>query len=489
VAERDTRLQLFGSPTLSRGGAPQHISRKKAVALLAYLAVESGAHGRDKLCGLFWGGLAQTKARRALRTALANLREVLPSSILLSDREQISLSGDGFLEVDVVEYRERFGLVDIEVRRTHRDPSMEEAQNLSVIADFYRGEFMSGFFLTGCLEFDDWQFDTGEQLRRHQEDLLWLISRHHAAAGNPGEAVVACRQLLSMDPTDEEVHRDLMTLLMATGDRAAALRQFEQCREILLAELKSEPEPETVALHQQILSVRPEGTGRAPIELRAMPDTPKAPEAHAAVGSGEIRLVSVVVAGLSEDGDDQWDVRSGVASNLISSFHDRVTERVHELGGEVVQRLSDDLIAVFGSVATHEDDPTRATLLARSAVDLGAAVPLSVSAAVRTGRIMFLSGAGSGLDGESALAAYRIHLENCVVMPHLARQLCGTSMARDMRHPRSVDQFLLKPHNRDPSHDHDKHEHVEQVKPPEGIVLAERQHSGDSNRMGEREYF
>ena len=50
----------------------------KVRLLLAYLAVEADrAHRRDTLAGLFWPGYAPSSALTSLRTALANLRQVL----------------------------------------------------------------------------------------------------------------------------------------------------------------------------------------------------------------------------------------------------------------------------------------------------------------------------------------------------------------------------------------------------------------------------
>ena len=50
----------------------------KVRLLLAYLVVEADlAHRRDSLAGLFWPGYAQSSALTSLRTALANLRQVL----------------------------------------------------------------------------------------------------------------------------------------------------------------------------------------------------------------------------------------------------------------------------------------------------------------------------------------------------------------------------------------------------------------------------
>ncbi len=61
---------LFGPPTLMLDGRPVMLDRWKAVALLAYLAVEDRPHRRDGLATLLWPELSQAKARNGLRRCL-----------------------------------------------------------------------------------------------------------------------------------------------------------------------------------------------------------------------------------------------------------------------------------------------------------------------------------------------------------------------------------------------------------------------------------
>ena len=47
-------LYLLGPPRLELDGEPVEVPRRKAVALLAYLAVTGGHHSRDSLATLLW---------------------------------------------------------------------------------------------------------------------------------------------------------------------------------------------------------------------------------------------------------------------------------------------------------------------------------------------------------------------------------------------------------------------------------------------------
>jgi DNA-binding SARP family transcriptional activator len=67
------------------------------------------------------------------------------------------------------------------------------------------------------------------------------------------EESIACGQkIIEMDPLREEIHRELMRLFMASGQRSLAIRQYELCKDLLRTELNVAPMPETRLLQRQI---------------------------------------------------------------------------------------------------------------------------------------------------------------------------------------------------------------------------------------------
>jgi DNA-binding SARP family transcriptional activator len=75
-------LFLLGAPRLERDGAPLQVERRKAMALLAYLAVTGRAHSREALAALFWPEHDQARARAALRRTLSSLNVALGAAWL-----------------------------------------------------------------------------------------------------------------------------------------------------------------------------------------------------------------------------------------------------------------------------------------------------------------------------------------------------------------------------------------------------------------------
>ncbi len=60
------------------------------------------------------------------------------------------------------------------------------------------------------------------------------------------------RRILQLEPWREEAHRQLMLLLAQSGQRSAALAQYELCRQALRSELNVEPDAATLELVARI---------------------------------------------------------------------------------------------------------------------------------------------------------------------------------------------------------------------------------------------
>jgi len=58
----DLQLYLFGEPLFVWHGRPLHLERRKAIVLLAFLALAEQRHNRDRLAALLWPDLDQQRA-------------------------------------------------------------------------------------------------------------------------------------------------------------------------------------------------------------------------------------------------------------------------------------------------------------------------------------------------------------------------------------------------------------------------------------------
>jgi DNA-binding SARP family transcriptional activator len=240
-------------------GPPLPVPTKKAQALLAYLALTPGqSHPRDKLAALLWADTAPGPARNALRQALFVLRRALGGI----EGEILRGTGDAIALVP--------GAVESDTAAFERAVSEGTPASLDHAAELYRGDLLSGL---GVAEpaFEDWLMTERERLRELALEALARLLAHQRTSGATARALQTALRLLALDPLQEPVHRTLMRLYGQFGRRDAALRQYQECVEILQRELGVEPEPETKALYQEILRQRPGQTVAVPLSGAAGP--------------------------------------------------------------------------------------------------------------------------------------------------------------------------------------------------------------------------
>ena len=116
---------------------------------------------------------------------------------------------------------------------------------------------MAGFSLRDSANYDDWQFFQGEELRRTLTQVLETLAACHTARHTWEQAIDYARRRLALDTLHEPAHRQLMLLYAWSDQRAAALRQYQECQRILDAELGVPPLAETAQLYDAILNHRP----------------------------------------------------------------------------------------------------------------------------------------------------------------------------------------------------------------------------------------
>jgi DNA-binding SARP family transcriptional activator/predicted ATPase len=246
-------LYLFGPPRLEQNGSPVLVERSKAAALLAYLALSGTSFSRDSLATLLWPEYDQSRAFAYLRRTLWSLNHAVEGQRIEADREKVKLrKGENFyLDVDHFEH-----LCEAANEHSHTSRSTCPVcfENLKKAADLYRGDFMAGFHVRDSAGFDDWQSLQAERLRRMLESALENIAAYSLHQREYEAAVEFSRRWLSLNPLHEQAHRMLMLSYARSGNRSAALRQYQECSKILNEELGVAPQEETRNLFRKIKS-------------------------------------------------------------------------------------------------------------------------------------------------------------------------------------------------------------------------------------------
>jgi len=247
-------LQLFGHLSIVRfdgaavsaavdlGGRPG--------GLLAFLALAQGRFfSRHELIDALWADQGDATRVGTFNTTLWRLRRALQQPPLLHDvlvvcdrRGAVGLPANAPVRLDVAEFAR---LVEPGLAKPLEQLSAEDLQGLKQGVALYRDDMLAGFT-------DDWALRERELQRRRCLNALARLMHLAVLQQDLAAAIGWAQQILDRDPLREDIHRELMRLFLAGGQRALALRQFEQCRTVLKRELAIQPMRETLAVYQQI---------------------------------------------------------------------------------------------------------------------------------------------------------------------------------------------------------------------------------------------
>ncbi|RME49544.1 MAG: hypothetical protein D6791_00515, partial [Chloroflexi bacterium] len=265
------QISLLGAPEIYSDGKPVLVSSAKAQALLYYLVATRQPQTRDKLAGLFWPETPARHARGSLRNTLYNLRQTFDGlDLLRTGNQTIRFNTD----IDYWPDIEVFEKTVARLAEDDRSPAPETLDALEDAVALYRGEFLEGFSVPDTYEFEDWIFFERDRLGRLYVSALRSLSVGYETLGDYPQAIQRAKAMLNYDPLQETVHRRLMRLYHAAGDRAAALHQYEMLRELLKRELGAEPLPETQELYAQIVHQPSVVTERRPQPQMVPADVP-----------------------------------------------------------------------------------------------------------------------------------------------------------------------------------------------------------------------
>ncbi len=234
------RFRMLGATDL-RGGEGQELGavlrRPKLLALLGYLAAArpAGYQRRDALVALLWPELDTAHARSALRQALHALRDAVgPGVVVARGDEEVGLDEAGCW-CDVREFERALAAA-------RPEPALE----------LYRGGLLTGLHLTEAPDFERWLDEEREHLRRRACQAAQELADRAQAEKNGMAAARWALRLVELAPFDEPAVRQLMQLLDQAGDRAGAIRAYEEFEGRMGRELEVLPSAETRALMQKI---------------------------------------------------------------------------------------------------------------------------------------------------------------------------------------------------------------------------------------------
>ena len=231
------RVLLFGPGEITGHEEARRLIRQpKAFFLLAYLLIARprGLQSRDRLVSLFWPDQDETRARGSLRATLHVLRESLGGEVIVRE-------GDTHIGVD---YRQvSCDAIDFDSAIT--------SGHLARALELYRGTLLEQFFGESAA-IDHWLDQEREHFRAAAADAAWTLASRFETDQSLTQASKWARKAAKLAGPDERRIRKVMTLLDSAGERASAIKIYEEFARYLASSLDVEPSEETRALAESI---------------------------------------------------------------------------------------------------------------------------------------------------------------------------------------------------------------------------------------------
>lgn len=236
------RLTLLGGFRLEdTDGRDVPVTSRKAQGVLSVLALSGPAPvARERIAAMFWGDLADERARHSLRQFLSTLRR--DAAIVEASGETLSLDPQ-VCTSDAAEFQ--------------RLAASADPKALEAAVALYAGPLLDGFS-SKDEAFEEWLLGERTRLSKIAAGAMSRLAGLCAAQLDHEGAERVLRRLLQCEPLNEEAYRAVMRSLDAQGRRSEALSQYQSCREMFLKQLGVEPDAATRALHE---SLRREGNG------------------------------------------------------------------------------------------------------------------------------------------------------------------------------------------------------------------------------------
>ena len=222
----------------------------KALHILCYIASRRNRRApKDTLVDLFWEDADPDTVAKNFHPTISHLRKALNTGQVVK-KDFVLYREGAYLLNPQYQYQidaEEFERLLADAREARRSSDAEgAAQLLTEAIRIYRGDFLEEFYYNWIEELQGYYRDL------YLEALKELIAYHSERADH--ELVIRYGQMiLQRDAYQEDVHCQVMEAHVRSGNRAAAIEQFDGLRRMLRRELGVEPLPATIAKYESLI--------------------------------------------------------------------------------------------------------------------------------------------------------------------------------------------------------------------------------------------
>jgi LuxR family maltose regulon positive regulatory protein len=222
----------------------------KALHILCYIASRRNHRTpKDTLVEIFWADADPETVSKNFHPTISHLRkalnlgQVVKKDFILYREGAYLLNPQYQYQVDAEEFERLIN----NAREARRGGDADGSAGLLAEAiGLYRGDFLEEFYYNWIEELQSYYSDL------YLEALKELVG-YHGERSNHEMVIRYGQMILQRDAYQEDVHCQVMEAHVRSGNRAAAIEQFDALRKMLRRELGVDPLPSTIAKYESLI--------------------------------------------------------------------------------------------------------------------------------------------------------------------------------------------------------------------------------------------
>jgi len=238
------RIYTLGQPQVFLGSEPITNWITSTTKELFFCLLDS-AEGlsKERIGAILWPEHSPQKLNAIFRSTMYRLRRALFSEVVVFRQGIYAFNRQLDYWSDVEQFEELLA-------RAGALPEAETEAKIALLSqavELYRGDYLEEFF-------SDWCLVRRENLRVRYISALITLGDLHLKLGEYTTALQFYNRVLRSDPYQETAYRQAIRCYVMMGDRASAIRKYQECVAVLREGLGLDPMSETQALYQQLIS-------------------------------------------------------------------------------------------------------------------------------------------------------------------------------------------------------------------------------------------
>jgi len=195
---------------------------------------------KEEISLIFWPDASPEEIKFRFKNTVYRLRRALGKDSVILEQDIYRFNNSLDYEYDVEIFLKQYALAS-----KAKDP-LQKLSHFREAVKYYRGNYLPDVVET-------WAMTPRENLKQNFVSILLQVSEIYLNQSNYDLALEYCQRTLTEDNLLEDAYRLALRIFAAQGNRAALVRQYQRCVEVLEREISAEPSPQTQALYNELI--------------------------------------------------------------------------------------------------------------------------------------------------------------------------------------------------------------------------------------------